>query len=106
MAVHEVTEASFTTEVAEADGLVVVDYWADWCSPCKQMAPIIEELSNTYDGRVRFVKVDTNAEPALAAQQGVMSLPTLEFWEGGRVVKSLTGGKSKSALTKALDELL
>lgn len=50
--------------------------------------------------------MDTNAEPALAAQQGVMSLPTLEFWEGGRVVKSLTGGKSKIALTKALDELL
>lgn len=106
MAVKDINQASFATEVVDADQLVVVDYWADWCQPCKQMAPVIEELSNTYDGRVKFVKVDTNAEPALAAQQGVMSLPTLEFWQGGQVVKSLNGGKSKNALAKVIDEFI
>lgn len=106
MAVQEITEATFSSEVVSAEQLVVVDYWADWCSPCKQMAPIIDELANVYAGQVKFVKIDTNAQPALAAQQGVMSLPTLEFWQSGRVVKSLTGGKSKIALTKAINELL
>lgn len=106
MAVKDLTQATFADEVTGADQLVVVDYWADWCQPCKKMAPIIEELATAYEGRVKFVKVDTNAEPALAAQQGVMSLPTLEFWHNGQVVQTLNGGKSKLALTKAIDELL
>ena len=106
MAVSDITEATFSNEVEQSQLPVVVDYWADWCSPCKQMAPIIDELAQAYYGQVKFVKVDTNAEPGLAAQRGVMSLPTLEFWKDGNVVKSLTGGKSKNALTKAIDELL
>ncbi len=104
MAVTDVTEKTFTDEVLMAGGLVVVDYWADWCSPCKQLSPIIEELSNEY-GDVKFVKVDTNSNPNLAAEQGVLSLPTLQFFQGGRVAKSLSGGKTKNALKKAIDEL-
>lgn len=106
MATTDVTEASFADEVLMAPELVVVDYWADWCSPCKQIAPIIEELSNEYAGTVKFVKVDTSAEPGLAAEQGILSLPTLQFFQGGRVAKSLSGGKSKNALKKVIDELL
>lgn len=106
MATTDVTEASFADEVLMAPELVVVDYWADWCSPCKQIAPIIEELSNEYAGRVKFVKVDTSAEPGLAAEQGILSLPTLQFFQAGRVAKSLSGGKSKNALKKVIDELL
>lgn len=105
MAVTDVTERSFADEVLMADTLVVVDYWADWCSPCKQMAPIIDELSREY-AQVKFVKVDTNTNPNLAAQQGILSLPTLQFFQGGRVAKSLSGGKTKNALKKAIDELL
>lgn len=105
MAVTDVTESSFVDEVLMADRLVVVDYWADWCSPCKQIAPIIEELSNEYPN-VKFVKVDTNANTNLAAEQGVLSLPTLQFFQGGRVAKSLSGGKTKNALKKAIDELI
>ncbi len=105
MAVTDVTEKTFVDEVLMADKLVVVDYWADWCSPCKQIAPIIEELSTVYPN-VKFVKVDTNSAPGLAAEQGVLSLPTLQFIQGGRVVKSLTGGKTKGALKKAIDELV
>ena len=98
MAVMDVTEKTFVDEVLMADGLVVVDYWADWCAPCKQMSPIIDELSSEY-GAVKFVKVDTNTNPNL-------SLPTLQFFQGGRVAKSLSGGKTKGALKKAINELL
>ncbi|MHA6513427.1 thioredoxin [Tessaracoccus sp. Z1128] len=105
MAVTDVTEKTFVDEVLMADRLVVVDYWADWCAPCRQISPIIEELSAEY-GTVKFVKVDTNTNPNLAAEQGVLSLPTLQFFQGGRVTKSLSGGKTKNALKKAIDELL
>ncbi len=105
MAVTDVTDKTFVDEVLMADRLVVVDYWADWCSPCKQIAPIIDELSREYPN-VKFVKVDTNANPGLAAEQGVLSLPTLQFFQGGRVSKSLSGGKTKNALKKAIDELV
>lgn len=104
MAINAVTEQTFADEVLSHDGLVVVDYWADWCAPCKQLSPILEELDTQY-ADVKFVKVDTNAEPGLAAQQGVMSLPTLQFFVSGQVEKSLTGGKTKKALQKAIDEL-
>ncbi len=79
MTVTDVTEKTFVDEVLMADGLVIVDYWADWCSPCKQMSPIIDELAAEYTD-VKFVKVDTNANPNLAAEQGVLSLPTLQFF--------------------------
>ncbi|NLE96939.1 MAG: thioredoxin [Propionibacterium sp.] len=104
MSITAVTESTFTDEVLGTPGLVVVDYWADWCAPCKQIAPILEELNGEYEN-VKFVKVDTNDQPGLAAQQGVMSLPTLQFIVDGRVEKSLTGGKTKNALKKVIDEL-
>ena len=104
MAVTDVTEKTFVDEVLMAPGLVIVDYWADWCAPCKQMAPILDELAAEF-GEVKFVKVDTNSNPNLAAEQGILSLPTLQFFQGGRVAKSLSGGKTKNALKKAIDEL-
>ena len=105
MAVTDVTEKTFVDEVLMAPGLVIVDYWADWCAPCKQMAPILDELAAEF-GEVKFVKVDTNTNPNLAVEQGVLSLPTLQFFHGGRVEKSLTGGKTKNALKKAINELI
>ena len=105
MAVSDVTEKTFVDEVLMAPGLVIVDYWADWCAPCKQMSPILDELAAEF-GEVKFVKVDTNTNPNLAAEQGVLSLPTLQFFHGGRVEKSLTGGKTKNALKKAINELI
>ena len=99
-----VTDATFASTVLHSDKPVLIDYWADWCSPCKQLSPIIDELSSEY-GDVKFVKVDTNSNPNLAAEQGILSLPTLQFFQGGRVAKSLSGGKTKNALKKAIDEL-
>ena len=106
MAVIDVTEKTFVDEVLMAAGLVVVDYWADWCAPCKQIAPIIDELSETYAGRVVFAKLDTNDNPQVPVAQGILGLPTLQIFVGGQVVSSMTGGKTKAALIKAIEQHL
>lgn len=106
MAIHEGTSANFTDRVLRADKVVIVDYWADWCSPCKQLAPILDELAAEYNGQIDVVKVDTNGQADLAAQQGVMSLPTLHFYSGGELVKSLQGGQTKRQLVKVIDSLV
>ncbi len=101
----EVTEQTFDTEVLASDQPVFVDYWADWCAPCKQLSPIIEELSKQYP-RVKFCKIDTNSQPALAARQGVLSLPTLQVFVGGEIVQSSQGGKTKSGIIKMIEPYL
>lgn len=102
----EVTDATFTDVVINSPKPVLVDYWADWCSPCKQLSPIIDELAAAHGDKVTFAKMDTNANPQVPASQGIMSLPTLQVWQGGQVVNVLTGSKSKAALLKALAEYL
>ena len=106
MAVIDVTDASFATDVLKADKPVLVDYWADWCGPCRQLSPIVDELSKTYGDRMVFAKLDTNTNPDVPMRQGVMALPTLQFFQGGRVAKSLSGGKTKNALKKVIEELV
>lgn len=106
MAVIEVTDASFASEVLKSSKPVLVDYWADWCAPCRQLSPIIDELSVSYGDRMVFAKLDTNANPDVPMQQGVMSLPTLQFFVGGRVVQAMQGGKTKGALVKAIEAVL
>ena len=104
--VKDVTDKTFVDEVVMNPKPVLVDYWADWCSPCKQLSPIIDELSETYGDRMVFAKLDTNANPDVPMQQGVMSLPTLQFFVNGEVVQQFQGGKTKSALIKAIEALL
>lgn len=104
--VSAVTDATFEAEVLKSSKPVLVDYWADWCAPCKQIAPIIEELAHEYGDKVTFVKLDTNDNPNTPMSYGIMSIPTLQVFVNGEVVKSLTGSKSKGALVKALDEYL
>ena len=98
MTVLDVTDATFADEVLKSDIPVLVDYWADWCAPCRQIAPIIDELARTYEGRVKFVKVDTNANPVTPADQLVRGLPTLQLFVNGEVVESLQGAKPKTCL--------
>jgi len=105
-AVTEVTDATFATEVLKSDKPTLVDYWADWCSPCKQLSPIIEELARDYGDRMKFCKLDTNANPQVPTERGVLSLPTLQIFVDGEVVKSLQGGKTKSALIKLIEDVL
>lgn len=106
MAVSDVTDADFDQVVVKSTKPVIVDYWASWCSPCKQLSPIVDELSNQFGDRVSFVKLDTEANTKIPLREGIMALPTLQFWFNGQVVKSLQGAKTKGALTKAIEELL
>ena len=104
--VREVTDATFEEAVLKSPKPVLVDYWADWCAPCRQLSPIVDELARTYGDRVDFYKLDTNANPQTPVQYGVLGLPTLQVWSGGQLVNSMTGSKSKSALIKALADYL
>lgn len=104
--VADVTDATFEQLVIRSAKPVMVDYWADWCSPCRQISPIIDELARTYGDKVTFVKLDTNANPNTPTRYGVLGLPTLQIFVNGEVVNSMTGGKTKAALIKALGEYL
>ena len=104
--VTAVTDDTFESLVIRADKPVLVDYWADWCTPCKQIAPIIEELDREYGDKITFLKLDTNDNPNTPMQYGIMSIPTLQLFVNGEVVQSLTGCKSKGAIVKALGEYL
>lgn len=104
--VAAVTDATFEAEVLKSSKPVLVDYWADWCTPCKQIAPIIEELAAEYGDTMTFVKIDTNENPNTPMAHGVMGLPTLQVFVNGEVVQSLTGARSKGALVKALQDHL
>jgi thioredoxin 1 len=106
MAVVNVTDATFAEVVLGSTKPVVVDYWADWCAPCRQLSPIIEELADEYGDKVTFVKMDTNTSTQTPIQQGVMSLPTIQVFLGGEVVKQFVGAKPKSAFVKALQEFI
>jgi thioredoxin 1 len=104
--VAAVTDATFADEVLKSTKPVLVDYWADWCTPCKQIAPIIEELDREYGDKITFLKLDTNDNPNIPMQYGIMSIPTLQLFVNGEVVQSLTGSKGKGAIVKALGEYL
>ena len=104
--VEEVTDATFDQLVLKSDKPVLVDYWADWCAPCRQLSPIISELAGEYGDKVTFLKLDTNANPDMPVRYGVLGLPTLQVFVNGEVVNSMTGGKTKASLIRALDEYL
>ena len=101
-----VTDTSFKAEVLESQVPVLVDFWASWCSPCKMIAPIVEELAAEYDGQVKVVKVDIDANPVTPGQFGVMSIPTLMLFRGGKAEERIVGYQPKSALKAKLEGVL
>jgi len=101
-----VTDNTFGDEVLNSDMPVFVDFWAPWCGPCRLLAPIVEELADYYDGKVKFVKLNTDENPQTAGQFGVRSLPTLLVFKGGQVVGQIVGFRPKGDLQKRIDEAL
>jgi thioredoxin 1 len=98
MATLAVTDATFDAEVRKSPIPVVVDFWAEWCGPCKQIGPALEELSAQYEGKVKIVKVNVDENPDLPAQLGVRGIPTLFLFKDGEVVSNKVGAAPKAAL--------
>jgi thioredoxin 1 len=102
----EIKEAKFHETVLQAQTLVLVDFWAPWCGPCRMVAPIVDELANEYDGRVAFFKINVDDNPKIASQYGVMSIPTLILFKNGQPVSNIVGYRPKAELKKNLDTAL
>ncbi|MEU4361547.1 thioredoxin [Promicromonospora sp. NPDC023987] len=106
MSTTKVTDDTFKTEVLDSDIPVFVDFWATWCGPCRMVAPILEELSDEYEGKIKIVKIDTDENRQTAMDYGIVSIPTLNVYKGGEVVKSIIGARPKRALTEEIEEVL
>ncbi len=102
----DTTDSTFQTDVLDNDTPVLVDFWAPWCGPCRMVAPIVEELAEEYDGKVKFVKLNTDDNPQIAGKYGIRSIPTLLVFKGGEPVSQIVGFRPKSDLAKRLDEAL
>ncbi|APX22745.1 MAG: thioredoxin [Rhodobacteraceae bacterium] len=104
MATVHVTDATFDEEVKNSDVPVVVDFWAEWCGPCKQIGPALEELAEQYDGKIKVAKVDVDKDQAMAAQLGVRGIPALFIFKDGEVISNRTGAAPKASLESWIKE--
>jgi thioredoxin 1 len=104
MATQKVSDATFEADVLQSEIPVVVDFWAEWCGPCKQIGPALEELSDAYDGKVKIVKVNVDENPQTPQQFGVRGIPALFLVKGGEVVSSKIGAAPKAALQGWIEE--
>lgn len=100
------TDTNFDDEVIKSDIPVVVDFWAPWCGPCRLMGPVVEELAETYEGKVKVGKLNTEDNPTKTGEFGVISIPTLIIFKGGKPIDQIIGAVSKDVVAKKLDAVL
>lgn len=106
MATTKVTTADFAEVVLNSKTPVLVDFWAEWCGPCRAVGPILEEISNEYGSKIKIVKLNTDEESAIALKYGITSIPTMNVFVNGEVVKSIVGAKPKPAMLKELESFI
>ena len=105
-AITSVSNDTFDSIVMNSESLVMVDFWATWCGPCKIVAPVVEELAKEYEGRVTFAKVNTDENPDLASRFSIRGIPTLMFFKAGKVMDQVVGAVPKAQLKSKLDSML
>jgi thioredoxin 1 len=98
------SDAEFDSSVLQGDKPALIDFWAEWCQPCKMLAPTVEEVAGEYEGKVLVFKLNVDDNPATATKYGIRGIPTLLLFKGGQVVQQLVGVKSKAEIKKVIDE--
>jgi len=106
MATEKVTAENFDAMVLKSATPVLVDFWAEWCGPCRAVGPILEEISNEYGSKIKIVKLNTDEEGSIAVKYGISSIPTMNVFVGGQVVKSIVGARPKPMILKELSEYI
>ncbi|MBR7834351.1 thioredoxin [Actinospica durhamensis] len=105
-ALKQVTDATFDGEVLKSDKPVLVDFWAEWCGPCRMIAPILEQIATEHGDKLEIVKLNTDENPEVSAKYGVLNIPMLNVYVNGEVVKTIVGAKPKRALLKDLEDFI